>query len=351
MSASSPQPAALEAALRQAGDLGRRHGRAAVYWQIGDSDSGREFYRELLDGIATDDPAITGLYAVPDLTARWDYERENLAADLGLAYGDPGLDQAAEAFLGAARAEFWLEAARLARRRLAPGAADETEDGTEPEEFGDPDGGEAAPDWRQDISDPGTGLSRLLSERCGTCILSPGDLMHLGPERTAAFIRQVLAERSYVVCHDTLTYGDFPDYGPAICRGFFDAYRTRSAALLILQAGRRLTEVLPPLVAKAEELGRAAGKTAAGWVFDGNTPDEEYQRVLRGIEEGDPAVLDATEPPAIGPAAGYDSGDLARDLGIEPADRGLPRAVSAYADAFTDAFWQETERAARDHAG
>jgi len=233
--------------------------------------------------------------------------------------------------------------------RLIARAADE--DGTEPEDPGQPDDSEPAPDWRQDISDPATGLSRLLSERCATCILRPGDPMHLGPERTAAFIRQVLAKRSYVPCHDTLTYGGFPDYGPAICRGFFDAYRTRSAALLILQAGRRLTEVPPPLVAKAEELGRAAGTTAAGWVFDGNTPDEEYQRVLRGIGEGDPAVLDATEPPAIGPEAGYDSGDLARDLGIEPADRGLPRAVSAYADAFTDAFWQETERAARDHAG
>jgi hypothetical protein len=58
-----------------------------------------------------------------------------------------------------------------------------------------------------------------------------------------------------------------------------------------------------------------------------------------------------TDPPAIGPAAGYDQDDLARDLGIDPADRALPRAVSAYADAFTDAFWQETERAARDHAG
>ena len=149
--------------------------------------------------------------------------------------------------------------------------------------------------------------------------MRPGDPMHLGPGRTAAFIRQVLAERSYVVCHDTLTYGDFPGYGPASCRGFFDAYRTRSAALLILQAGRRLTEVPPPLVARAEELGRAAGKAAAGCVFDGNTPREEYQRVLRGIEEGDPAVLDATEPPAIGPAAGYDQDDLARDLGIEPA--------------------------------
>ena len=119
MSDSSPQPAALESTLRQAGDLGRRHGRAAVYWQIGDSDSGREFYRELLAGIASADPAITGLYAVPDLTARWDYERENLAADLGLADGDPALDQAAEAFLGAAREAFRAEAGRIARDRAA----------------------------------------------------------------------------------------------------------------------------------------------------------------------------------------------------------------------------------------
>jgi hypothetical protein len=131
VSASSPQPAALEAALRQAGDLGRRHGQAAVYWQVGDSGTmAREFCQELLRGIASADPAITGLYEVPDLTARWDYERANLAADLGLADGDPGLDEAAGAFLGAAREEFWLEADRLARRRLAPGDADE--DGTEP---------------------------------------------------------------------------------------------------------------------------------------------------------------------------------------------------------------------------
>ncbi len=97
MSASSPQPAAPEAMLREAGDLGRRHGRAAVYWQIGDTSTGREFYQELLRGIACADPAITGLYEVPDLTARWDYERGNLAADLQLAEGGPALDQAAAA--------------------------------------------------------------------------------------------------------------------------------------------------------------------------------------------------------------------------------------------------------------
>jgi len=79
-------------------------------------------------------------------------------------------------------------------------------------------------DLRQDITDRASGLSRLLSERCSTCILRPGDKMHLGPEQTAAFVRQVLAEGTYVICHQTLTYGDHPDYGPAICRGFFEAY-------------------------------------------------------------------------------------------------------------------------------
>jgi hypothetical protein len=240
----------------------------------------------------------------------------------------------------------------VARRRLAPGAEDETgdadEDGTEPE---NPGNGESAPNWRQDISDPATGLSRLLSERCGTCILRPGDPMYLGPDRTAAFIRQVLAAGSYVVCDQRWLTATFPDYGPAICRGFFDFYRDRSCDLLILQAGRRLTEVPPPLVAKAEQLGRDAGKAAASCVPGGNTPGKEYQRVLRGIGEGDPAVLGMAEPPAIGPGAGYNQDDLARDLGIEPANRALPRVVSSYIGAFTDAFWQETERAARDHAG
>jgi hypothetical protein len=129
----------------------------------------------------------------------------------------------------------------------------------------------------------------------------------------------------------------------------------RTRDLLILRAGRRLTEVPPPIVAKAEELGRDAGKAAASWVFDVNTPEDACQRVLRGIDDGDPAVLDAVEPLAIGPDAGYTQGDLARDLardlGIEPGDRALPRAVAAYANAFTGSFWQETERAAREHAG
>jgi hypothetical protein len=226
VSTPAPRPAPQEAVLRQAANLGRRHGQAAVYWQIGDSgsDAAREFYRDLLRGIAGADPEITSLYEMPGLAAQQDYDRDNLAGDLGLARDDPALAEAAEAYLAAAREEFWLEAARLARRRLRPGpdhragdagdgqasllaselrageaeAGDEDEDGAEAEGTGLP----------QDITDPATGLSRLLSGRCSTCILRPGDPMHLGTARTAAFIRQVLDAGSYVVCHDTLTYGE-----------------------------------------------------------------------------------------------------------------------------------------------
>jgi hypothetical protein len=53
-----------------------------------------------------------------------------------------------------------------------------------------PEDGEATPDSRQDISDPATGLSRLLSERRGTCILRPGDPMTRPDTRAARLRRQ-----------------------------------------------------------------------------------------------------------------------------------------------------------------
>jgi len=112
-----------------------------------------------------------------------------------------------------------------------------------------PPGGHGA-SGRQDITDPATGGSRLLSSPCATCILRHGDPIHLGPERLRKIIGQALAAGSFVVCHDTLTYGDYPDYGAAICRGFFEAYCSRSPALILLRAYRRLVEVprrkLPP---------------------------------------------------------------------------------------------------------
>jgi hypothetical protein len=87
--------------------------------------------------------------------------------------------------------------------------------------------------------------------------------MHLGPERLRVIIGQALAAGSFVVCHDTLTYGDFPDYGPAICRGFFEAYACRSSALILLQAFRRLIEVPPPGVAGPGQAAAGQGRPPA----------------------------------------------------------------------------------------
>jgi len=190
VSTPAPHPALAQAALRQAGRLGRRHGKAAVYWQIGDSSGAdaQPFYRDLLRGISEANQEITGLYELPDLTARQDYDLDGLAADLGLARDDPGMAEAADTYLAAAREEFWLEAARLARRRLHPGpdqragdgdqaghAHPEPGPGTAETQAEDEDDAEAEDaDLRQDITDRASGLSRLLSERCSTCIL-PGE--------------------------------------------------------------------------------------------------------------------------------------------------------------------------------
>jgi len=93
-------PAPQQAVLRQAERLGRRHGKAAVYWPIGDSgsDAALGFYGSLLRG-AGGDPQITGLFEMPGLDGRHDCNRDSLAADLGLARDASVLDQAAQAYL------------------------------------------------------------------------------------------------------------------------------------------------------------------------------------------------------------------------------------------------------------
>ena len=53
--------------------------------------------------------------------------------------------------------------------------------------------GSRAGSGNQDITDPATGGSRLLSRQCPTCILRHGDPMHLGPERLREIIGQALA--------------------------------------------------------------------------------------------------------------------------------------------------------------
>lgn len=108
---------------------------------------------------------------------------------------------------------------------------------------------------------------------------------------------------------------------------------------------------LDALKERAHELGEDHGRGAASWFFDGNTTDETYARVLAGIEEGEPMILD-TFPSA--PLSGEWADDptpatLLRDLGLEPGDDRVDELCDAYEDGFYSAVSAEIERVARFH--
>lgn len=110
----------------------------------------------------------------------------------------------------------------------------------------------------------------------------------------------------------------------------------------------------------AEAEGAKAGKAAGNSFFDGNTSAEEYASVLKGIEDGDPAVLDALPTLPV-----LDKDAVFRDLcstaaweklklelddadyeALSAADENL--VVVAYADAYRDAAQDEIERWCRN---
>lgn len=98
------------------------------------------------------------------------------------------------------------------------------------------------------------------------------------------------------------------------------------------------------------DAGRDHGKGAASWYFDGNTSQETYEAVLRGIDDGDPVILD-TLPHS--PLSGEWADDptpttLARDF--ELAEEDVDEACEAYEDGFYEAVHAEIERVARYHA-
>ena len=97
--------------------------------------------------------------------------------------------------------------------------------------------------------------------------------------------------------------------------------------------------------------GTVDGKAAASWVFEGNTSIEQYKEYLRGVEEGDPEILD--KYPAPNPLSGEWAGGLtAESLAYqfvgETYDYVLVDEIaSTYEVAFENAYYDELERIAR----
>lgn len=87
---------------------------------------------------------------------------------------------------------------------------------------------------------------RLLARKCETCIFQPGNKMHLEPGRVRAMVTKALQDGGYITCHATLPYGEHPDFGEAICRGFYDAHGPSSNLIRIYGRLGGFDEVAPP---------------------------------------------------------------------------------------------------------
>lgn len=95
--------------------------------------------------------------------------------------------------------------------------------------------------------DPVTHRPRLLASQCATCIYLPGNPMHLPAGRLRQMTQDALREGCQgVICHDTLSYGANPGIGPALCRGFYDAFGPRNNFIRIMERLGGFDEVDPP---------------------------------------------------------------------------------------------------------
>ncbi|GAA4626775.1 hypothetical protein GCM10023196_036390 [Actinoallomurus vinaceus] len=86
-----------------------------------------------------------------------------------------------------------------------------------------------------DILDWELGKVRVLSKKCGTCILRPGNLMHLAPGRLQEIVEANLRAQALLTCHQTLPDGDHPEVPPAACAGFWDSYHLRTVVGLLAE--------------------------------------------------------------------------------------------------------------------
>lgn len=104
------------------------------------------------------------------------------------------------------------------------------------------------------------------------------------------------------------------------------------------------------ILRQARKDGKRTGEAAASWVFDGNTPQETYQRVLKGLDDGDPAVYDSLRTPNLSGEYADDPTPrtLAEDYDIteerDPDGFLLDKVCTAWEDAASQAFWREIER-------
>jgi hypothetical protein len=95
-----------------------------------------------------------------------------------------------------------------------------------------------------DVIDRETGKVRVLSQRCQTCVFrrdGPWD-----SEIVDELIDRNIAAEALLTCHSTLPYGANPDFGPAVCAGFWSLHGMSVLAGRLAMRMRGIIRVKPP---------------------------------------------------------------------------------------------------------
>ena len=90
------------------------------------------------------------------------------------------------------------------------------------------------------------GHVRVLSRRCGTCIFRQGAQMGLPPARFEEVVRANVDAGALLTCHATLPYGEHPEFGPAVCAGFWVKHAMATAAGRLARFMLGVTRIAPP---------------------------------------------------------------------------------------------------------
>lgn len=87
---------------------------------------------------------------------------------------------------------------------------------------------------------------RLLTEKCATCIFRSGNPMRLRPGRLRDMVTRGIVGGG-ITCHSTLSYGAHPDFGEAMCRGFYDAHGPATNFVRVIERIGGFEQVPPPV--------------------------------------------------------------------------------------------------------
>jgi hypothetical protein len=165
-----------------------------------------------------------------------------------------------------------------------------------------------------------------------------------------------------LACSDASLATDEPELGPAFDGSptpvniiAANVYERVTADLFeeFERIGAEALEALDAIIAQAEADGYSAGVAAGSWIVDGNTSEQTARRLLDGICEGDPAVVDSLpSSPLSGewadaPTPGSLLGEYELSEDTEDADD----VLSAYEDGFGRGVMDEAVRSASAIAG